>query len=91
MFFYRVISDISVIQRETTLTISDSLRQSQQSKPNCESGSLSTTEITDITRFEKKKRSSGSGYLKSYISLFRWLLDKWDILLITNWIVSCLL
>ena len=52
-----------VIQRETTLTISDSLRQSQQSKPNCESGSLSTTEITDITRFEKKNDLQGPDIL----------------------------
>ena len=68
-----IISDISIVQRETTLTISDSI----ETGSNVETEivrvvSLSTTEITEITRLKtkqknnnkKKKLSLESRYLK---------------------------
>ena len=51
--FNRVISDISVVKREITLTISDTIEI--VSPGESEMGtvvSLSTTEISEITRFE---------------------------------------
>ena len=51
IFFNRVISDISVVLRETTHTISDSI----ETPVECEIlgvVSLSTTEITEMTRFK---------------------------------------
>ena len=58
--FNRVISDISVVLRETTLTISDSIEAGSavESEIVCVVVSLSKTEITEITGL-KKKRSSG--------------------------------
>ena len=52
--FDRVISDISVIQRKTTLTISDSVETGSPVEIEIvRVVSLSTTEITETTRFEK--------------------------------------
>ena len=50
--FNRVISDISVVLRETTLTISDFMvTDSPVESEIVRVVSLSTTEITEITRF----------------------------------------
>ena len=62
--FNRVISDISVVQRENIFTISDSIEkgspvETEILKMVC----LSTTEITEITRLQK--RSSGYEYLNA--------------------------
>ena len=52
--FNRVISDISVVLRETILTISDSVETGSPVKTEMVKGvSFSTTEITEITRFKK--------------------------------------
>ena len=49
--FIGVVSDVSVVLRETTLTIQILLRQAQQFEKEIESVvSLSTTEITEIKR-----------------------------------------
>ena len=49
--FNRVISDNSVVLRETTLTISDSVEASSPVESEIvRVGSLGTTEITEITR-----------------------------------------
>ena len=61
--FNRLLWDISMVFRETTLTISDSMETG--SPVDCEIVrviSHSTTEITEITRFYKN-RSSRSEYL----------------------------
>ena len=65
-FFYHVITDISVVLRETCLTISDSI----ETGPPIETDivrvvSLSTTETSEITRF--KNRSSGLDTLTNYM------------------------
>ena len=60
--FDRVISDICVILREATITISDSTEtESQVETDKVRVVSLTKTEITEIRRL--KKTSSGSGYL----------------------------
>ena len=53
--FNRVIFDISIVLRETTLTVSDSIE-------TVKLVSLSTTEITQITRL--RNGPSGYGYIK---------------------------
>ena len=63
---YHVIMDISVVLRETCLTISDSI----ETGPPFETDivrvvSLSTTETSEITRF--KNRSSGLDTLTNYM------------------------
>ena len=61
--FNRIISDISVVHMETSLTISDSIETGKPIETEIvKVVFISTTEITEITRF-KKKRSSRSGYL----------------------------
>ena len=53
--FYRVISDIFVVLRETTLTISDSIETGSPVETEMVRVVFrSTKEITEITRFEKK-------------------------------------
>ena len=53
--FNRVISDISVVLWETTLTVSDSVKTVSPVKSEIvRVVSLSTTEITETTRFKKK-------------------------------------
>ena len=75
--FNHVISDISLVLRETTLTTSDSIETGSPIETEIvRVVSLSTTEITEITRF-KTKRSSVPGYLqysmasKSQVQVFR--------------------
>ena len=54
--FNRVISDISVVLRETTLTFSDSIEAGLPVEYEiARVVSLSSTEITDITRFNKNR------------------------------------
>ena len=75
--FNRVISDISVMLRETTLTFSDSIGTVSSSP--VETGivrvvSHSTTEITEITRLRKKKKKKnlpGPHTLKNFDRIFR--------------------
>ena len=56
--FNRVISDISVVLRETTLTISDSIQTgSPVEKEIVRVVSLTTTEITENNTISKKKRN----------------------------------
>ena len=63
IIFNRVISDISVVVRENTITISDSIEIGSPGESEMvRMLSRSTTEITEITRL--KIRSSGSGYFK---------------------------
>ena len=63
--FNRVISDISVVQRETTLTTSDSIEASSPVKSEIvRVVSFNTMEITEITRFIKQ--FSWSIYLKKH-------------------------
>ena len=51
----RVISDMSVVLRESTLTISDSIETVSPVEPGIvRVVSVSTTEITQITRLKKK-------------------------------------
>ena len=58
--FNRVISDIPVVLRETTLTISDSFEAGSPIETEIvRVVSLCTSEITQTVRF--RKRSSGSG------------------------------
>ena len=60
--FNRNISDIFVVLRETTLTVSDSIETgSPVETEKVRVISLSTTEITEITRF--KKPIFRAGYL----------------------------
>ena len=66
--FNRVISDISVVLRETTLILPDSIETGSLVETEIvRVVSLSKTEITEISRLKKKKthRSSGSGYLNN--------------------------
>ena len=71
--FNRAISDISVVLRETTLTISYSIETgSQVETEKVRVVSLSSTEITEITWFKKKKTSSGKGYLKKNVYTDQW-------------------
>ena len=68
--FNRVISDISVVPRETTLTISYSIKTGSPVKSEIvRKVSLCTAEITETTRFKRKKRSSGSGYIDTFYLL----------------------
>ena len=63
--FNRAISDSSVVQRETTLAISDSIYTGSPVEIEIvRVVSLCTTELSEITRL--KIRSSGFGYLKRY-------------------------
>ena len=60
----RVISDTPVVPRETTLTYSDSTETGSPVESEIvRVVSVSTMEITDITRF--KKKSSRRGYLNA--------------------------
>ena len=57
--FYRVISDISVVLRKTTLTILDSIQtDSPVESEIVRVVSLSTTEITEITRLKKQNKKT---------------------------------
>ena len=60
--FNRINSDIFVELRETTLTISDSIEAGSPVETEIvRVVSLSTTEITEITRFKKKKKNDLQG------------------------------
>ena len=53
--FDRIIYDVSIVLRETTLTISDSIVTGTPVESEIERVvSLSTTKISEITRFKKK-------------------------------------
>ena len=63
--FNRVIVDISVVQRETTLTFSDAIETGSPLETEIvRVVPLSITEMTEITLFKKKKKYSGSRYLE---------------------------
>ena len=69
LFFNRVISVISVVLRETTLTFLDAIGDTVSTESEIvRVVSLSTTEISEITRL--KIESSRSGYYKSNIYIF---------------------
>ena len=58
--FNCVISDISIVLRETTLIILDSIETSSPFEMKIMwVVSLGTMEITEVTQFEKKPRASG--------------------------------
>ena len=60
--FNRVIAGISVVLRETTFTISDSIEICSAVKTEIvRVVSLVRTEITEITRFKKKKKNDLQG------------------------------
>ena len=62
IFFFRVISVISVVLRETTLTISDSTGETVAMESEiARAFQISTTEISQLTRL--KIQSSGEEYL----------------------------
>ena len=74
--FNRVISDISVVQRETTLTISDSIETaSLVGSEILRVVSPSTTKITEITRFKKKKKKRSS--VPGYLNVSLWYIILW--------------
>ena len=67
-FFNRVISDISVVLKETTLAISDSIETGSQVETEIVSVDSLITRLKKQTKQNKKKnRSSGSGYLDAKI------------------------